>query len=145
MTDIEIRRATSADCAALAGLLGQLGYPASAGELPARLDRFAAQPHAAVLVACREGDVVGVATVHVITPLHQTKDVAWLTALAIDEGARRQKVGRALVRAVEAFAREAGCDRLSVTTHVRRSDAHAFYESIGFELTGRRYGKALHG
>jgi branched-chain amino acid aminotransferase len=29
------------------------------------------------------------------------------------------------------------------TTHVRRADAHAFYERIGFELTGRRYVKAL--
>jgi hypothetical protein len=26
-----------------------------------------------------------------------------------------------------------------VTTHIRRADAHAFYERLGFELTGRRY------
>ena len=32
---------------------------------------------------------------------------------------------------------------LAVTTHERRADAHAFYQRIGFEQTGRRFGKAL--
>jgi hypothetical protein len=30
---------------------------------------------------------------------------------------------------------------LFLTTAERRSDAHAFYERLGFERTGRRYAK----
>jgi hypothetical protein len=31
--------------------------------------------------------------------------------------------------------------QLFLTTAERRADAHAFYESVGFERTGRRYVK----
>jgi hypothetical protein len=30
-----------------------------------------------------------------------------------------------------------------VTTHVRRADAHAFYERLGFDFTGRRYVRGI--
>jgi ribosomal protein S18 acetylase RimI-like enzyme len=33
--------------------------------------------------------------------------------------------------------------RFLVTTHNRRAGAHAFYERLGFEFTGRRYVKDL--
>jgi GNAT superfamily N-acetyltransferase len=52
-------------------------------------------------------------------------------------------VGRALVNAVEEFARQSDCERLTVTTHESRSDAQAFSLGIGLELTGRRFGKVL--
>jgi hypothetical protein len=32
---------------------------------------------------------------------------------------------------------------LFLTTSERRKDAHAFYRSLGFEETGRRFAKAL--
>jgi hypothetical protein len=32
-----------------------------------------------------------------------------------------------------------------LTTAERRADAHAFYERIGFERTGRRYAKVFEG
>jgi hypothetical protein len=40
MSDVEIRNATEADCAALAPLLDQLGYPTTAAEIAPRLKRF---------------------------------------------------------------------------------------------------------
>ncbi len=52
-------------------------------------------------------------------------------------------VGRVLVEAVKGFARAQRCECLSVTTHLDRLDAHAIYAGIGFEYTGRRYGKVL--
>jgi hypothetical protein len=44
---------------------------------------------------------------------------------------------------VERWAVEAGCTRVAVVTAHHRSDAHAFYERLGYEHTGRRYGKSL--
>jgi GNAT superfamily N-acetyltransferase len=75
--------------------------------------------------------------------IHRSRDVAWLTALVVEESARGTGVGRALVAAVEQFAEAAGCERLSVTTHERRADARAFYTRLGLEQTGRRFGKSL--
>jgi GNAT superfamily N-acetyltransferase len=75
--------------------------------------------------------------------LNRRRDVAWLTALAVDESARRSGVGRGLVEAVEDFARQSGCERLSVTTQEHRTDACTFYIRVGLEQTGRRFGKML--
>jgi GNAT superfamily N-acetyltransferase len=143
MSEIRVRRASPADADAIACLLGQLGYPTESADVPARLDRLVVNHRGAVLLAEREDKTVGLSTVHVLSVLNRHRDVAWLTALVVDESARGSGVGRRLVRAVEEFARQAGCERLSVTTHENRADAQAFYARVGLEQTGRRFGKAL--
>jgi GNAT superfamily N-acetyltransferase len=140
---LEVRRAEAADAEAIAELLGQLGYPVGTGEIPPRLDRLRNDDRTAVLLAERDHRIVGLATVHILSVLNRPRDVAWLTALVVDESARGSGVGRRLVDAVERFAREHGCERLSVTTHESRLGARTFYLRIGFEATGRRFGKEL--
>lgn len=143
MSEIKIRRANAADADAIARLLDQLGYPTESADVPGRLERLVVNHRGAVLLAARDGEPVGLATVHVLSVLNRRRDVAWLTALVVDESVRGSGVGRTLVRAVEEFARRAGCERLSVTTHEDRSDAQAFYVRVGLEKTGRRFGKML--
>jgi len=143
ISQLEIRKATTADAGAIAGLLTQLGYPTTSAQVPARLDRLTGDGRAAVFVAQHEGRVIGLATAHVLSVLNRNRDVAWLTALVVDATARKSGIGRALVEAVESFARKAGCERLSVTTHEHLTDAHAFYASVGLQHTGRRFGKML--
>jgi len=145
INQIEMRKATTADADAIAGLLDQLGYPTTSAQVPARLDRLAGGGRATVLVAQQEDRVVGLATVHMLSVLNRNRDVAWLTALVVDASARKSGVGRALVEAVESFARQAGCERLSVTTHEHLTDAHKFYLRVGLQQTGRRFGKMLTG
>ena len=142
LPDLAIRAAAAADAPALSMLLGELGYPTDADALPLRLQRLAANRGAA-LVAVQGQDVVGFATVHVLSVLNRPRDVAWLTALVVASSGRRVGIGRALVRAVEAHALAQGCERLSVTTHEDRNGARAFYPALGLAPTGRRFGKAL--
>jgi len=143
MTELQIRRAVSADADAIASLLDQLGYPAETAQIPGRLDRLMSNERVAILVAQRGDMVVGLATVHVFAVLNRRKDVALLTLLVVDQSARGMGVGRSLVNAVEEFARASHCERLSVTTQENRPDAHAFYVRVGLKQTGRRFGKAL--
>ncbi|MEO8451289.1 MAG: GNAT family N-acetyltransferase [Gemmatimonadota bacterium] len=144
MTELlHIRRACTTDADVIALLLDQLGYPTESTDVPERLDRLAASSQATVLLAERGEKVVGLATMHIFSVLNRRQDVAWLTALVVEESVRRSGVGRGLVRAVEELARRSGCERLSVTTHEDRADAHAFYVRIGLEQTGRRFGKRL--
>jgi GNAT superfamily N-acetyltransferase len=75
--------------------------------------------------------------------LAYSEDLAMIMALVVAEQARGLGVGRRLVSSAESLARERGASRLMVTTHLRRADAHAFYERLGFDFTGRRYLKAL--
>ncbi len=145
MNPLVIRAATGEDAPALASLLGQLGYASSETEVHERLERMMTQERINMLVAVRGTEVLGLATAHRLSLLNRPRDVMHLTALVVDRNARGQGVGRGLVAAVEERARAAGCERLSVATHVDRDGAHAFYERLGFALTGRRYARVLDG
>jgi N-acetylglutamate synthase-like GNAT family acetyltransferase len=133
---VNVRAATAGDAAAIATLLGQLGYPTAPATVRARLERLDAEP----LVAEDGGAVVGLAAVQIMHVLEHDAPVARLTALVVRADARRRGVARALLDAVEARARTAGCERLHVTTAERRADAHEAYLALGFAETGRRFG-----
>lgn len=138
-----IRRASASDVASLSPLLGELGYPADAEVLPTRLSALNESGHVVALVAEVGGSVVGLATAHVITTIHSPAPVALLTALVVAESARGQGAGRRLVAAAEEWARANGAVRIAVTSGAQRTDAHRFYERIGYARTGVRFGKSL--
>lgn len=138
-----IRDATPADAPAIADLLGQLGYPATAAEVVERMERLARFPHTTVLVAEVDGRVGGVVTGHLFPSIHATPITAWLTTLVVGAGFRSHGVGRRLAESVEAWARQAGAVRISVTSGSHRDGAHAFYERIGYERSGVRLTRRL--
>ena len=135
-----IREAVTADAPALARLLGDLGYPVDGDAVVQRMERLGDDR---LVVAEIDGAVVGFAQLHVSPAIEYDGDAAKLAALVVDADHRGVGVGRALVEAVEAEARARGCVLLFVTTAERRADAHAFYERVGLEYTGRRYAKRL--
>jgi GNAT superfamily N-acetyltransferase len=138
---IRLREATSGDADALARLCTQLGHPAQAEAMPARLSRLATDHNARAIVAESDSGVVALATVHIRNTLNHDAPIAQLSLLVVDEAVRGTGVGREIVQEAERWAREHGCHRMVVTTALRRIDAHAFYERIGYTHTGRRYAK----
>lgn len=90
-----------------------------------------------------DGELLGLAALQIMHVLQRDAPAARLTALVVREDARGRGVARALVAAVEAAARAAGCDQLHVTTANHRADAHAAYQALGFEDTGRRFAKTI--
>jgi GNAT superfamily N-acetyltransferase len=139
--EVRVRLATRDDAVALARLCTQLGYPTRPEDMPLRLEHLAADPNMHVFVAEGDDGVVGLATLHIRHMINHEAPLGQLTTLVVDERSRGQGVGRVLVNAVEQQARARVCKRLIVTTALRRTDAHAFYEKLGFIHTGRRYGK----
>ena len=138
-----IRDARQEDAPAVARLVDQLGYPTSAEAVSARLRRLAENPADRVFVAELDGEIVGAASVHVSLTLEYDEPAAKLSAIVVDEGHRRRRVGEALVAAVEEEAARQGCCLVFLTTAERRADAHAFYRRLGYEETGRRFAKPL--
>jgi len=61
----------------------------------------------------------------------------------VDVPVRGRGVGRALVSAAEEVLAGEGCGLLEITSNVRRADAHAFYERLGYERTSFRFAKVV--
>jgi GNAT superfamily N-acetyltransferase len=139
---IEIRPAETGDAEPIAALLGELGYPQAPQVVCRRLEELAGFPSTRVLVALTDSGVVGVGTLNLIPLLHDHK-IARVSALAVTDRFQGRGAGGALMRAFESIARDAGCPRLEVTSNLRRTGAHGFYERIGYEETSKRFVKWL--
>lgn len=138
-----IRSATQRDAAELARLLTVLGHPTAAEALAESWEEWAAAGNVALVAVQPDGTLAGVATLHQMRVLHRPEAVGRITALVVDTPLRGQGIGRALVAAAEEALRSAGCGLLEITSNMRRVDAHAFYEQLGYEKTSLRFAKVL--
>ena len=141
-SSLVIRNARPDDAPALAALLAELGFPAPVTSIAARLEVMLGADEV-VLVAVQDGKLLGLLTVHITPVLHRPTPVGRLTALIVTEGARGRGVGRELVEAAERFLAARGCALVEVTSNQRLTDAHAFYERLGYEATSLRFKKSL--
>ena len=137
-----IRPAEPRDREALARLIRQLGSEASAAEVAERLAAMHAEGPR-VLVAELDGAVVGCLSTSTMRVLHRPAPVGRISMMVVDEALRSRGIGAALVRAAEEALAEQGCSMVEVTSHARRTEAHRFYERLGYEKTSVRLAKTL--
>ncbi|HWE25550.1 MAG TPA: GNAT family N-acetyltransferase [Myxococcales bacterium] len=128
---MRIRPASIEDAALLAPLCEQLGYPTTAEQIVARLRSILRSRTQAVFVAEAGGRIAGWIHVHESLTVESGPD-AEIGGLVVDETARRQGIGRALVAEARRWARESGYDSIVVRSNVVRREAHPFYEGLGF-------------
>lgn len=84
-----------------------------------------------VFVAETDGRVVGFATAG--TRRHWTGDIdAYIGELAVATDHTRHGLGRALVDAVESWARHAGYTRITLETGARNHAARSFYQRLAY-------------
>jgi GNAT superfamily N-acetyltransferase len=139
---VTIRDARPADSEAVAGLLGELGYPTTAEAVHSRLELLGIVGDR-IVVADSDDEVIGLAHLQVTPAIEHDRPAAKIGALIVAEAHRGEGVGRALVEAMDAEARARGCALLFLTTSARRTDAHEFYKRVGLEETGKRFTKPL--
>lgn len=142
-TAVTIREATVSDADAVAALLGELDYPTSPAQASKRLARIAADPSTWVIVAVADSQLAGLGALHVQNLVERDEPGCQVAALVVGRRFRRRGVGEALMQALEDEARRRGGKVMVLNTAHRRADAHAFYEALGYEHTGRRYAKKL--
>lgn len=140
---IEIRSATPTDAPAIARLLTELGYPTAPDDIPARLADVEREGGAALVAVIGRGAPIAIATTARYSALHKHGQVCYITAFVTDAEIRGQGVGRRLLAAIEDWALENGCERISVTSAEHRAGAHAFYERCGIPYSGRRFSRDI--
>jgi len=128
---ITIRVARIQDAHDIARLTAQLGYDTTPAEVSARLTRIGSKWDQRFLIA--EADCHAVGWLHVvIAEFVEAEPFGVIAGLVVDRGHRRQGIGRLLIDAAEAWARERGCSLMRLWSSVSRSEAHRFYEHLGY-------------
>ncbi|GAA2294282.1 GNAT family N-acetyltransferase [Streptomyces atrovirens] len=139
MDDLEIRAAVADDVPAIVGMLADdpLGArresPDDLSPYLTALERLDADPNQHLVVAVREGRVVGTLQLTVVPGLSRrgaTRSIIEAVRVHADE--RGSGLGSRLVEwAIDASRRE-GCQLVQLTSDNTRTDAHRFYERLGF-------------
>lgn len=129
------RLMVAADAPAVASLSEQLGYPIPPAVIAERLDLLSRSPDHGCYVAAREGAVLGWVHVYGVHMLMSASFFAEIGGLVVDAGVRRQGVGRSLMSQAEAWAQTRGYSEVRLRSGLHRTDAHEFYQSIGYTLT----------
>lgn len=137
-TSVTIRPAGIDDAEALARLSGQLGYPASAGEVSRRLVPLLGQAGHVIFVAEANGLEAHpkcLGWIHGFVKHTLEADPAVeLGGLVVNEAWRGQGVGRLLIDAVERWARSVECGTVTVRCNAVREQAHVFYQKLGYSV-----------
>lgn len=98
---------------------------------------------AEVFVADDAGELVGFCTAYL--DLHSVRfgPRVWVEDLAVDPARRSQGIGKALLDAAKAWARERGATHLELDSAFSREAAHRFYESERPSWSSRSFGWEL--
>ncbi|MFF3938676.1 GNAT family N-acetyltransferase [Streptomyces phaeofaciens] len=142
MGDLEIRAAAAADIPAIVGMLAddplgaQRESPDDLSPYIAALERLSADPNQRLVVAVREGRVVGTLQLTIVPGLSRrgaTRSIIEGVRVHADE--RGSGLGTRFIEwAVEESRRE-NCQLVQLTSDNTRTDAHRFYERLGFEAS----------
>ena len=102
----------------------------------AAFDSMSNDPNNFILVAESEGEIVGTLQLTFISGLaRKAAKRAQIEAVRISSRHRGEGFGQQLFEAVIDLARKEGCSLVQLTTDKKRSDAHRFYERLGFVAT----------
>ncbi|MEU1099877.1 GNAT family N-acetyltransferase [Streptomyces tibetensis] len=139
MGDLEIRAAAADDVPAIVAMLAddplgaQRESPDDLTPYLAALERLRSDPNQHLVVAVREGRVVGTLQLTIIPGLSRrgaTRSNVEGVRIHADE--RGSGLGTQLIEWAIEESRTEGCQLVQLTSDKTRADAHRFYERLGF-------------
>ncbi|WP_189174107.1 GNAT family N-acetyltransferase [Streptomyces lasiicapitis] len=139
MGDLEIRPAVADDIPAIVAMLAHdpLGAQRESPDdltpyLPA-FERLAADPNQHLVVAVREGRVVGTLQLTIVPGLsRQGATRSIIEAVRVHADERGGGLGTRFIEWAVEESRRQGCQLVQLTSDATRTDAHRFYERLGF-------------
>ncbi|MFD8799650.1 GNAT family N-acetyltransferase [Streptomyces atroolivaceus] len=139
MSDLDIRPAALAHLPAIVAMLAddplgaQRESPGDLAPYQAAFRRLADDPNQHLVVAVRENRVVGSLQLTIIPGLSRrgaTRSVIEGVRVHADE--RSSGLGTQLIQWAVDESRRQGCQLVQLTSDATRTDAHRFYERLGF-------------
>ena len=121
------------DAKTIQDLLRQLDYPTTDRFIEEKLPLLLDHPDHSLVVYEKQGIVVGMISIHFIPQIALAGDFANICYFAVDENVRSEGVGAKLEAYCTQLAKERKCDRIFVHCHIRREDAHRFYNRQDYQ------------
>ncbi|WP_408638229.1 GNAT family N-acetyltransferase [Nonomuraea corallina] len=110
----------------------------------AAFERIDADPYDELIVAERDGKVIGTMQLSYLAGLSRLgAERCQIEAVRVAASARGQGLGRRMIRWGIDRARARGCVMVQLTSDKSRADAHRFYDSLGFTASHEGYKLAL--
>jgi GNAT superfamily N-acetyltransferase len=137
--DIRFRQATKADLPGILALYANSldGEALPVDEAEPLFERLENTPGYRLYVAEVDGELAGSFALLIMTNLgHCGTPSGIVEDVVVAPGRQRSGVGRAMMEHAMQLCRDCGCYKLALSSNLRRTDAHAFYESLGFEKHG---------
>ena len=150
MGDLEIRPATTDDLSAIVDMLAddplgaQRESPDDLNPYLAALERLSADPNQHLVVATREDRVVGTLQLTIVPGLSRrgaTRSIIEGVRIHADE--RGSGLGSRLIEWAIEESRRQNCQLVQLTSDNTRTDAHRFYERLGFTASHVGFKMAL--
>ncbi|MFF1739422.1 GNAT family N-acetyltransferase [Streptomyces mirabilis] len=139
MGDLEIRPAASDDVPAIVAMLAddplgaQRESPDDLTPYLAALERLSADPNQHLVVAVREGRVVGTLQLTILPGLSRKGSTrSLIEGVRIHSDERGSGLGTRFIEWAIEESRRQGCQLVELTSDATRTDAHRFYERLGF-------------
>uniref|UniRef100_A0AAU3GWY8 GNAT family N-acetyltransferase n=1 Tax=Streptomyces sp. NBC_01401 TaxID=2903854 RepID=A0AAU3GWY8_9ACTN len=139
MSDLDIRPAALADISAIVAMLAddplgaQRESPDDLAPYQAAFRRLSDDPNQHLTVAVRQGRIVGTLQLTIIPGLSRrgaTRSLIEGVRVHADE--RGSGLGTQLIQWAVDESRRQGCQLVQLTSDASRTDAHRFYERLGF-------------
>jgi len=99
---------------------------------PERVREVVRTPSTSVLVAKLDGEIVGMALLLTLTTM--SGDTGYVEEVVVDQAARGQHIGTALMRGLLELAAQKGLRFVDLTSRASRDIANNLYRSLGFKL-----------
>ncbi len=138
-----IRKALISDAGAIADLIRQLDYDITVEAVSDKIKNFSRDENALLLVYQKEDVVAAFISLYFIPQIAVEGSFARISYFCVDEKYRGLKIGEAMEKYCVEEAHRRGCDRIELHSHLRRVNAHRFYEKHCYEESPKYFIKKL--
>ena len=132
--EIFIRQATINDTPEITLLSHQLGYSISEEQTMQNIKAILGNEDHDAFVAINNGHAVGWIGVSYIIQIESPPSCE-IRGLVVHEQYRKMGIGKMLIEKVKQWCRRKGNNLLRLRCNAKRTEAHSFYLSLGFEET----------
>lgn len=109
-----------------------------------RIEQIRGDANNFIFVCERDGRVLGTALLHLcLDPMYGFRPFAVIENVIVDPYSQAGGVGRELLTHIEQCCREANCTEILIMSSLHRTEAHSFFEKLGFQQVAKGFKKYI--